>query len=139
MEDVADQYRGRSARPAMLYTAEAIAEYIGVPLEATRHLIRRGVLPTFRIGRTVAARPERIDAALKEIERQQTWRSPSDGPHVLETSLPQLCRADLRLHGSGGRRSISAQPTMRTSTTGVVDVLSARDKSSSVSPPADPT
>jgi hypothetical protein len=64
--------RVKPARPALLHTAEAIAEYVGMPLAATRHLIRKGVLPTFRIGRTVCARPERIDAALDRLERQQT-------------------------------------------------------------------
>jgi hypothetical protein len=59
-----------SARPALLHTAEGIAEYIGMPVAATRHLIRKGVLPTFRVGRTVMARPERIDQALDHLERQ---------------------------------------------------------------------
>lgn len=61
-----------ATRPALLYTAHAIAEYIDVPLAATRHLIRRGVIPTFRIGRTVAARPERVDAALEKLEQRQS-------------------------------------------------------------------
>lgn len=55
-------------QPALLYGVAAIAEHIGVAEEATRHLIRKGVLPTFKIGRTVAARPERIAAALEALE-----------------------------------------------------------------------
>ena len=62
-------------RPALLYGVARIAEHIGVPEEATRHLIRKGVLPTFKIGRTVAARPERIDAALEQLERDQNATS----------------------------------------------------------------
>jgi hypothetical protein len=54
--------------PALLYGVSAIAEHIGVAEEATRHLIRKGVLPTFKIGRTIAARPERIDRALDDLE-----------------------------------------------------------------------
>jgi hypothetical protein len=59
----------RPARPALLHTAEGIAEYIGVPLAATRHLIRQKIIPTFRIGRTVYARPERIDEVLATLDR----------------------------------------------------------------------
>jgi hypothetical protein len=59
-------------RPALLYGVAAIAAHIGVAEEATRHLIRKGVLPTFKIGRTVAARPERIDAALNKLEEPAT-------------------------------------------------------------------
>jgi hypothetical protein len=55
-------------RPALLHRAEGIAEYIGMPIEATRHLIRKGVIPTFRIGRTVYARPAKVEAALDALE-----------------------------------------------------------------------
>jgi excisionase family DNA binding protein len=71
LDDRDEQTRLVTRRPALLHTAEGIAEYIGMPLPATRHLIRKGVLPTFRIGRTVCARPDRIDAALDELEQQQ--------------------------------------------------------------------
>jgi hypothetical protein len=57
-----------ASRPALLHTAEGITEYIGMPVAATRHLIRKGVLPTFRVGRTTMARPERIDQALDALE-----------------------------------------------------------------------
>jgi hypothetical protein len=66
-----DERPNTRPRPALLYGVAAIAEHIGVAEEATRHLIRKGVLPAFKIGRTVAARPEKIDAALDELERQQ--------------------------------------------------------------------
>lgn len=59
-------------QPALLYGVAAIAEHIGVAEEATRHLIRKRVLPTFKIGRTVAARPERIDAALDALENEHS-------------------------------------------------------------------
>jgi hypothetical protein len=66
-----NEERNRAAmRPALLYGVSAIAAHIGVAEEATRHLIRKGVLPTFKIGRTVAARPERIDSALDQLERR---------------------------------------------------------------------
>jgi hypothetical protein len=61
----------RPVQPALLYGVAAIAAHIGVAEEATRHLIRKGVLPTFKIGRTVAARPARIDAALDRLEQQR--------------------------------------------------------------------
>jgi hypothetical protein len=67
---VARNVSSLSARPALLHTAEGIAEYIGMPVAATRHLIRKRVLPTFRVGRTVMARPERIDQALDALERR---------------------------------------------------------------------
>lgn len=60
----------RRQRPAVLYGAAAIAQYLGIAEKATRHLIARGTIPTFRIGRTVAARPERIDEALVLLEQQ---------------------------------------------------------------------
>lgn len=66
--------RNNSPRPirrVLLYGVAAIAAYLDMPEEATRHLIRKGVIPTFRIGRTVCARPDRIDAALDQLERQQ--------------------------------------------------------------------
>jgi hypothetical protein len=71
MEAVLDRDDTRPARPALLYGVAAIAAHIGVAEEATRHLIRKGVLPTFKIGRTVAARPARIDAALDRLEGRQ--------------------------------------------------------------------
>ena len=55
--------------PALLHTAEGIAAYIGMPVDATRHLIAKRVLPTFRIGRTVVARRESIDRWIVEQER----------------------------------------------------------------------
>ena len=61
----------RPIRRVLLYGVAAIAAYLDTPEEATRHLIRKGVIPTFRIGRTVCARPDRIDAALDQLERQQ--------------------------------------------------------------------
>jgi hypothetical protein len=65
-----DQDTRPTVRPALLYGVAAIAAHIGVAEEATRHLIRKRVLPTFKIGRTVAARPERIDQALDALERR---------------------------------------------------------------------
>jgi hypothetical protein len=62
---------GKPARPLLLYGVSAIAAHVGIAEEAARHLIRKGVLPAFKIGRTVAARPERIDAALAALEHQQ--------------------------------------------------------------------
>jgi hypothetical protein len=56
--------------PALLYGISAIAEHIGVAEEATRHLIRKGVVPAFKIGRTVAARPATIDRAFEAMERR---------------------------------------------------------------------
>ena len=61
--------------PAVLYGAAAIAKYLGIAEKPIRHLIARGTIPTFRIGRTVCARPERIDAALAEMERQESAKS----------------------------------------------------------------
>jgi hypothetical protein len=63
--------RDNTRPPALLYGVARIAEHIGVAEEATRHLIRKRVLPTFKIGRTVVARHDRIDAALEALERRQ--------------------------------------------------------------------
>lgn len=60
-----------AASPALLYGTAAIAAYIGTTVDATEHLIRKRVLPVFRIGRTVVARPARIDQALAHLERLQ--------------------------------------------------------------------
>ena len=66
-----DHHHSPAARsgPALLHTAEGIAVYIGMPVDATRHLIAKRVLPTFRIGRTVVARRESIDRWIVEQER----------------------------------------------------------------------
>jgi hypothetical protein len=59
-------------RPALLYGAEAIGEYLGMTEREVRHQIEVSGLPVIRMGmRRMAARPERLDAWLDELERQQ--------------------------------------------------------------------
>jgi hypothetical protein len=62
----------RAARPALLYGAAAIADYLGMTEREVRHQIDATGLPVIRMGqRRLAARPERLDRWLDDLEQQQ--------------------------------------------------------------------
>ena len=59
-------------KPALLYGATAIAEYLGMTEREVRHQIEATGLPVIRMGqRRLAARPERLDAWLDDLEQRQ--------------------------------------------------------------------
>lgn len=45
-----------SEKPDLLYGLEAIGEHIGLTARQAEHLVSRGDLPTFKMGRVVCAR-----------------------------------------------------------------------------------
>ena len=51
-----------------LHGWKAISDHLGIKPDAARHLARRAHLPTFKLGKTVAARRASIDAWLAERE-----------------------------------------------------------------------
>jgi excisionase family DNA binding protein len=53
-----------TAEPKLLWGADAIAEYLGIPRRAVYHLIHEERIPIKKVGRTVTARPDRLLAAL---------------------------------------------------------------------------
>lgn len=55
--------------PLILYGAAEIAAYLGMPLKATQHRIDRGQIPTFRLGRTICARPSALRDWIEASER----------------------------------------------------------------------
>jgi excisionase family DNA binding protein len=56
-------------RPAMLWGAAAIADYLGLTEHTVRHLIDRGVVPAFKLAGRIVARPTTLDRWLEEQER----------------------------------------------------------------------
>jgi excisionase family DNA binding protein len=52
----------------LLYGAHAIAEYLNITVRQAEHLIETGRIPIFKIGRTVAARRSKLNAALEALE-----------------------------------------------------------------------
>ncbi|KAB1075456.1 DNA-binding protein [Methylobacterium soli] len=62
----------------LLYGVPAIATHLGIRLQQAHHQIRKGALPTFRVGGVICARrttianwlAEREDAARKGRDRQ---------------------------------------------------------------------
>ena len=61
--------------PPVLYGARKIAAFLGVSQKVVYHLIDQKRIPFIKIGRTVAARPSSLIAALEALE---------DGPHAEE-------------------------------------------------------
>lgn len=45
-----------SAAPDLLYGLEAIGEHVGLTARQVEHLVAKGEMPTFKMGRTVCAR-----------------------------------------------------------------------------------
>jgi hypothetical protein len=69
----ANPWAARSDAPALLYGAGVIAAYLGMTEHACRHLIASKVIPTFKIGSRICARPEKLDAMIEDHEvRAQT-------------------------------------------------------------------
>jgi hypothetical protein len=54
----------------VLYGASAIAQFLGIDETPTRHLIAKGVIPTFKIGAKVCARRRTLVAWLDDQERR---------------------------------------------------------------------
>jgi hypothetical protein len=57
-----------TAAPDLLYGAQAIADFLGIKLRSAQHLIETKRIPYFKIGKTVAARRSRLNAALEALE-----------------------------------------------------------------------
>ena len=71
MEAVTEAAEAPMQRRKLLYGTEAIGAYLGMTPREVRHQIETSGLPVIRIGRRVAARPQRLDAWLDDLERQQ--------------------------------------------------------------------
>ena len=57
-------------RDDLLHGAQAIADYIGIPLRKAYYLIGRRAIPVRRLGkRAIIARRSEIDAALRALPR----------------------------------------------------------------------
>lgn len=54
----------------MLYGANAIADYLGVPRRAIYHLVAKGNIPHFRMGETVCARKSTLTAWIANQEKE---------------------------------------------------------------------
>jgi excisionase family DNA binding protein len=52
----------------LLYGARAIADYLGIKQRQAEHLIEQKRIPFFKIGRTVASRRSKLNAALEQME-----------------------------------------------------------------------
>jgi hypothetical protein len=52
----------------LLYGAPAVAAFLGIRLKQAQHLIEARRIPSFRIGKTVAARRSKVIAALEGLE-----------------------------------------------------------------------
>lgn len=66
-----DDQGSPAQRPALLYGAEAIGEYLGMTTREVRHQIEASGLPVIRMGqRRLAARPERLVQWLDQLERK---------------------------------------------------------------------
>ena len=52
----------------LLSEVGAIAEFLGVKRRAAYHLVEQKRIPTFKIGKTVAARRSKLRAALDALE-----------------------------------------------------------------------
>jgi hypothetical protein len=59
----------------LLYGVPRIAEFLGLTPAAVYHLAAQKRIPTFKIGKTVCARRNKLIAALEELEADQTRSS----------------------------------------------------------------
>ena len=58
----------RPAAADFLYGTKAIGEFLGIRERQAEHLIYSGVLPAFKVGKTVCARRARILEAFERLE-----------------------------------------------------------------------
>jgi excisionase family DNA binding protein len=56
--------------PDLLYGCEPIAEFLGISKRAAYSLIERKRIPTFKIGRTIAARKSRLRQHFETLEKE---------------------------------------------------------------------
>ena len=57
--------------PPILYGAKKIGDFLGVSPKTVYHLIGQKRIPYIKIGRTVAARPSGLIAALEALEVEE--------------------------------------------------------------------
>jgi excisionase family DNA binding protein len=62
--------------PALLLGAGAIARYLGISKRQVYRLIEQDQLETFRMGKTIAARPQRL---LQALDARISDRPPAGG------------------------------------------------------------
>lgn len=60
----------------LLYGAPAISDFLRLRERQTRHLIEKGFIPTFKIGKTVCASRSALSSYLREQERKASPRGP---------------------------------------------------------------
>jgi hypothetical protein len=70
--------------PALLYGAGAIAVYLGMTEHACRHLIANRVIPTFKIGSRICARPKTLDAMIQDHEVRAQTAVIEEAAHVVD-------------------------------------------------------
>lgn len=69
-----DQHEGSGSQPDLLYGAPAIAQFLGLRLRMTYHLIEKGSIPSFKIGKKICSRRSSLSTWLDEQERSSKER-----------------------------------------------------------------
>jgi len=69
----------------LLYGAPAIAEFLGLRERQTRHLIEKGLLPTYKIGKTVCASRDALASWLRDQERKAGRRPITSATEIGES------------------------------------------------------
>jgi hypothetical protein len=66
----------KKAEGEILYGVKAIAKFLGVTRRQAQHLVDSKAVPSFKMGRTVCARPERVRSVIEAAENGRA--APSD-------------------------------------------------------------